>query len=63
LATPIGAGGAVMYPKKRGCVTTVRTRSWLQHHEEAVRDLEELRTAGMNAMGLELTHGRDDGDK
>ena len=36
----------------------------LQHHEQAVRDLEEeLRTAGMNAMGLELTRGGDDGDK
>ena len=35
----------------------------LQHHEQAVRDLEELRTAGMNAMGLELTCGGDDGDK
>jgi hypothetical protein len=35
----------------------------LQHHEQAVRDLEELRTAGMNAMGLDLTRRGDDGDK
>jgi hypothetical protein len=35
----------------------------LQHHEQAVRDLEELRTAGMNAMGLELVRGGDDGDE
>jgi hypothetical protein len=30
---------------------------------QAIRDLEELRTAGMNAMGLELRHGTDDGDE
>jgi hypothetical protein len=35
----------------------------LQNHEQAVRDLEELRTAGMNALGLELRHGSDDGDE
>jgi hypothetical protein len=31
----------------------------LQHHEQAVRDLKELRTAGTNTMGLELTRGGD----
>lgn len=35
----------------------------LQQLGQAVRDLEELRTAGMNAMGLELRHGSDDGDE
>lgn len=35
----------------------------LQEHKQAVRDLEELRTAGMNTMGLELRHGGDDGDE
>jgi hypothetical protein len=35
----------------------------LQHVEQVIRDLEELRTAGMNAMGLELRPGTDDGDK
>jgi hypothetical protein len=35
----------------------------LQHIDQVIRDLEELRTAGMNAMGLELRHGTDDGDK
>ncbi len=35
----------------------------VQEHKQAVRDLEELRTAGMNAMGLELRHGSDDGDE
>jgi hypothetical protein len=35
----------------------------LQRHEQAVRDLEELRTAGMNAMGLEPVRGGDDGDE
>jgi hypothetical protein len=34
----------------------------LQQLAQAIRDLEELRTAGMNAMGLELRHGTDDGD-
>jgi hypothetical protein len=32
----------------------------LQEHQQAVRDLEELRTVGMNAMGLELGHGEDE---
>jgi hypothetical protein len=27
-----------------------------------IRDQDELRTAGMNALGLELHHGSDDGD-
>jgi hypothetical protein len=32
--------------------------------EEFIRDLRELRTAGMNAMGLELGHGgTDDGEE
>ena len=35
----------------------------LQHIDQAVRDLLELRTAGMNSMGLELRHGSDDGDE
>jgi hypothetical protein len=35
----------------------------VQEHKQAVRDLEELRTAGMNAIGLELTRGGDDGDE
>ena len=35
----------------------------LQEHKQAVRDLEELRTAGMNTMGLELRPGSDDGDE
>ena len=35
----------------------------LQEHKQAVRDLEELRTAGMNAMGLEVRHGSADGDE
>ena len=35
----------------------------LEEHKQAVRDLEELRTAGMNAMGLELRHGSADGDE
>ncbi|MGA2607210.1 MAG: hypothetical protein ABSH01_07100 [Terriglobia bacterium] len=35
----------------------------IQEHNQAVRDLEELRTAGMNAIGLELTPGGDDGDE
>lgn len=35
----------------------------VQALEQFIRDLEELRTAGMNAMGLELRHGTDDGDK
>lgn len=34
----------------------------LQELGQAIRDLQELRTAGMNAMGLELRHGTDDGD-
>lgn len=29
----------------------------VQEHKQAVRDLEELRTAAMNAMGLELNRG------
>jgi hypothetical protein len=32
----------------------------VQEHQQAVRDLEELRTAGMNAIGLELRPGTDD---
>jgi hypothetical protein len=28
--------------------------------EEFIRDLRELRTAGMNAIGLELHHGTTD---
>ena len=35
----------------------------LQNLDQAVRDLLELRTAGMNAMGLELGHGSDEGDE
>jgi len=35
----------------------------LQQLGQAIRDLEELRTAGMNAMGLELGHGTDDGEE
>ena len=35
----------------------------LQEHKQVVRDLEELRTAGMNTMGLELARGGDDGDE
>ena len=35
----------------------------LQEHKQAVRDLEELRTAGMNTMGLELPRGGNDGDE
>ena len=35
----------------------------LQQLDQAVRDLLELRTAGMNAMGLELRHGSDEGDE
>jgi hypothetical protein len=42
----------------------------LQAHQQAlqalelfIRDLGELRTAGMNTMGLELRHGSDDGDE
>ena len=35
----------------------------LQHLDQAIRDLLELRTAGMNAMGLELRHGTDDGEE
>ena len=35
----------------------------LQLVAQAVRDLLELRTAGMNSIGLELRHGSDDGDK
>jgi hypothetical protein len=35
----------------------------LQHLDQAVRDLLELRTAGMNTMGLELGHGSDEGDE
>lgn len=30
--------------------------------ESFIRDLDELRTAGMNGLGLELRHGGDDGD-
>jgi hypothetical protein len=33
----------------------------LQHVDQVVRDLEAL--PGMNATGLELKHGTDDGDK
>ncbi len=35
----------------------------LQHLDQAIRDLLELRTAGMNAMGLELRHGADDAEE
>ena len=35
----------------------------LQQLDQAVRDFLELRTAGMNAMGLELRHGSDEGDE
>ena len=35
----------------------------VQEHKQVVRDLEELRTAGMNTMGLELRPGSDDGDE
>ena len=35
----------------------------VQEHKQAVRDLEELRTAGMDAIGLELRHGADEGDE
>ena len=35
----------------------------IEEHKQAVRDLEELRTAGMNAMGLELRHGTAHGDE
>ena len=35
----------------------------LEHLDQAVRDFLELRTAGMNAMGLELRHGSDEGDE
>jgi hypothetical protein len=35
----------------------------LRQFGQVIRDLEELRTAGMNAMGLELRHGSDDGDE
>jgi hypothetical protein len=35
----------------------------LQLVAQAVRDLLELRTAGMNSIGLELRHGSDDSDK
>ena len=35
----------------------------LQELKQFIRDLDELRTAGMNALGLELRHGSDDGDK
>jgi hypothetical protein len=35
----------------------------LQALELVIRDLGELRTAGMNAIGLELRHGSTDGDE
>jgi hypothetical protein len=35
----------------------------LQQLDQAVRDLLELRTAGMNALGLELRPGSDEGDE
>jgi hypothetical protein len=35
----------------------------VQELKQFIRDLEELRTAGMNALGLELRHGSDDGDE
>jgi hypothetical protein len=38
-------------------------REVLQHVAQVIRDLEELRLAGMNTMGLELRPGTDDGDK
>lgn len=38
-------------------------REVLQQVDQVIRDLEELRTAGMNTMGLELRPGTDDGDK
>jgi hypothetical protein len=35
----------------------------LEATEEFIRDLRELRTSGMNALGLELHHGKSDEDE
>jgi hypothetical protein len=42
--------------------TLLAHKHTLQAVEEFVRDLRELRTAGMNAIGLELHHGSTDDD-